>query len=194
MLENIRNYNIKTSDTLSMEATGLLLDAAWAQLKVKQSYTDAQSGFLLTFHLRPGDLKVANAVLIPLASVKLESGFLDSLLVKVYGREAVALGEIKMFYHDLKIKFLNNDDEKKKKFLLGLKTFLANSFVVKKNNRSRAGQVFYLRNRDRSFINYYIKIIGSGVASSIGAKNNKKLLRKYQRELKRNNLPPIESE
>lgn len=180
--ENLTNYNIKTSDTLFMEATGFLLDTAWAELKVKQSYSDDQSGFLLTFRLQPGDLKVVNPVLIPLASVKLESGFLDSLAVTVYGREAVAMGEIKMFYHDLKIKFLNNGEERKKKFLLGLKTFLANSFVVRKNNKSKTGQVFYLRKRDKSFINYYIKIIGSGVASSIGAKNNKKLIKKYQRE------------
>ena len=83
---------------------------------------------------------------------------------------------MKLFYHDLKIQLLKKDGRPKK-----FKSFLANTFVIKKNNSSRTGQVFYIRNRDRSAINYYVKIIGSGVASSIGAKNNKKALRKYRK-------------
>lgn len=174
-LKNIKNYNFLPADTLYIDATGFLLDTAWAHLNIRESYNDVNGGFLLRFQIRPTDLKVINAVLTPLASVRIESGMLDTLSVFVQGREAIATGEMKLLYHDLKIQFLK--DGKPQKF----KSFLANTFVIKKNNSSRTGQVFYIRNRDRSAINYYVKIIGSGVASSIGAKNNKKALRKYKK-------------
>jgi hypothetical protein len=54
--------------------------------------------------------------------------------------------------------------------------------------------VYYTRQRDRSFINYYIKTFMSGVASSIGAKNTRKMLKQYQKELKKRNLPPVDSD
>lgn len=183
-LKNIKNYNFLGTDTLDIDATGYLLDTALAHLNVKESYNDPNGGFLLRFQLSPTDLKVINPVLIPLGSVKLESGILDTLSVVVQGREAMATGEMKLLYHDLKIQFLK--DGKPNKF----KSFLANTFVIKKNNTSRIGQVFFIRNRDKSAISYYVKIIGSGVASSVGAKNNKKLLRKY----KKNNPAPIKSD
>ena len=175
LLKNIKNYNFLPTDTLHIDATGFLLDTAWAHLNIRESYNDVNGGFLLRFQIRPTDLKIINTVLTPLASVRIQSGMLDTLSVFVQGREAMATGEMELFYHDLKIQLLK--DGRPKKF----KSFLANTFVIKKYNTSRTGQVFYIRNRDRSAINYYVKIIGSGVASSIGAKNSKKSLRKYKK-------------
>jgi len=175
LLKNIKNYNFLPTDTLHIDATGFLLDTAWAHLNIRESYNDVNGGFLLRFQIRPTDLKIINTVLTPLASVRIQSGMLDTLSVFVQGREAMASGEMELFYHDLKIQLLK--DGRPKKF----KSFLANTFVIKKYNTSRTGQVFYIRNRDRSAINYYVKIIGSGVASSIGAKNSKKSLRKYKK-------------
>ena len=87
---------------------------------------------------------------------------------------------------------MRNSSEDKKRFLTNLMTFIANSFVIKNANKKRVGVVYFPRLRDRSFINYYIKIAMSGMASSIGAKKNKKLLRKYKKQLKIRQLPPIE--
>ncbi len=101
---------------------------------------------------------------------------LDTLSAFVQGRENLATGEMNLLYHDLKIQVLKHGKPQK------LKSFIANTFIIKKNNTARTGQVFYIRKRDRSAINYYVKIIGSGVASSVGAKNNKKLLRRYKKK------------
>lgn len=142
--------------------------------------------------MKPGDLQYLNPVLEPLASVKLQSGYLDTLTMRVVGQEYISLGEMRMFYHDLKVQFLRSSSEEKKRFLKGLMTFIANSFVIKNNNSKRVGVVYFPRLRDRSFINYYIKIAMSGVASSIGAKKNRKLLRRYQKQIKIRQLPPID--
>ena len=170
-INNVKNYNYLTKDTLLIDATGYLLDTALAHLMINESYNDANGGFILNFQVSPTDLTIINPVLSSLATVKVQSGFLDTISATVVGREAVAIGEIGMHYHDLKIKFPN-----------GLKTFLANTFVIKKNSKSITGQIFHMRKRDRSAINYYVKIIGSGIASSIGAKNNKKQLKKFRKK------------
>ena len=174
--KNIKNYNFLETDTLNIDATGFLLDTAWAHLNIKESYNDPNGGFILRFQLSPVDLKIINSVLIPLGSAKIESGMLDTLSAFVQGRENLATGEMNLLYHDLKIQVLKHGKPQK------LKSFIANTFIIKKNNTARTGQVFFIRKRDRSAINYYVKIIGSGVASSVGAKNNKKLLRRYKKK------------
>jgi hypothetical protein len=92
----------------------------------------------------------------------------------------------------LKVQFLKNGNQDKKRFLQGLITFIANSFVIKNDNKKRVGVVYFPRLRDRSFINYYVKIALSGIASSVGAKKNKRLLRKYRKQLRFYQLPPID--
>jgi hypothetical protein len=75
---------------------------------------------------------------------------------------------------------------------MALLNFAANSFLIKNKNTHRTGKVFYLRNRDRSSLNFLIKMVTSGVTSSVGAKSNRKLTRQYKKELRKRNLPPIE--
>lgn len=193
-LFNINNYNYTSTDSLIIRAEGYVLDTVWVRLRVKESYTDSLGGFLMTLRLKPGDLTVLNPAIIPLASVKLISGRLDTLNMRAVGREYLSLGEMQMFYEDLKIQLLKNGKEEKRTFFTRLISFVANSFVIKKNNRSRTGNVFFIRQRDRSAINYLIKIALSGMASSVGAKSNKKMIRRYKNELEKRGLPPIDFE
>ena len=193
-LMTVKNYNINPTDSLRIHANGYLMDTIWMRLRVKESYTDTLGGFLMTLRVKPADMTVLNAALIPLASIKMESGFLDTLTMRAVGREYLSLGEMQMYYHDLKIRFLKNGDEIKKTFLNSVISFLANSLVIKKNNKSRNGNVFFIRNRDKSAINYLIKIAMSGMASSAGVKSNRKMLRRYKKELEKRSLPPIDFE
>jgi len=191
---NIMNYNFNDRDSFRIRLNGYLLDSAWIRLRTRESYTDSLGTFLITVRMRPRSLTYMNAVLAPLASVRLQSGQLDTLNIRAVGNEYLAFGEIRMFYHDLKVRFLKDGSETKKSLLSGLMTFIANTFIIKKQNQKKTSVVYFQRLRDRSFINYYIKIAMSGVAASIGAKNNRKMLRKYEREIKRYQLPPIDYE
>jgi hypothetical protein len=74
----------------------------------------------------------------------------------------------------------------------GFMTFIANTFIIKNNNTHRIGAVFYVRDRQRSTLNYLIKLFMSGVTSSIGAKHNGKMIRNYKKELAERNLPPFD--
>lgn len=142
--------------------------------------------------MQPHSMLYLNRVLPALSSIKLQSGYLDTLTMRAIGRDDISLGEMRMYYHDLKVQFLKNGKEDKKTFLQGLITFIANSFVIKNENKKRVGVVYFPRLRDRSFINYYIKIIMSGVASSVGAKKNKRLMKRYNKQLKVRQLPAID--
>ncbi|HLF46859.1 MAG TPA: hypothetical protein VI548_10565, partial [Chitinophagaceae bacterium] len=188
----IKNFDLTGKDSLRIRLNGYLLDSAWIRLRTRESYLDSLSGFLITLRMRPRSLLYLNEVLEPLASVNLQSGYLDTLLMRAVATEYLSLGEMRMFYRDLKVKFHRNSYEEKKRFLTGLMTFIANNFVIKNDNKKRVGVVYFPRIRDRSFINYYIKIAMSGMASSVGAKKNKRLLRKYKKQLKIRQLPPID--
>lgn len=190
-ISSVRNYNASISDSLYVRAEGYLMDSAWMRLGIKESYEDSLAGFLMTLRMKPASLTFLNAALEPLASVRLRSGFLDTLSMRAVGREHVSLGEMKMFYHNLRVQFLKKRGETKRNLLAGLITFIANNFVIKRENRSETGQVYFPRLQNRSIFNYLVKMIMSGMASSVGAKQNKKMLKQYERELKRHSLPPI---
>lgn len=188
----IKNFDITPSDSFRIRLNGYLLDSGWIRLRTRESYVDTLSGFLITLRMQPHSMLYLNKILPALSSVKLQSGYLDTLTMRAIGQEYLSLGEMRMYYHDLKVQFLKNGKEDKKTFLQGLKTFIANSFIVKKENTKRVGVVYFPRIRDRSFINYYIKIAMSGVASSVGAKKNKRLMRRYNKQLKVRQLPGID--
>src|SRR5207253_10692574 len=106
----------------------------------------------------------------------------------------VSFGEMKMYYRGLKIKLVKNGDENSSSFAGRFASFIANTFIIRKNNSGRTGLVYFQRMRDRSFFNYIVKMTFSGMATSIGVKSNRKYRKQYQRELKNKNLPPIEFE
>src|SRR6187549_2399032 len=188
----IKNFGLTPTDSLRIRLNFYILDSGWVRLRTRESYLDTLSGFLITLRMQPHSMLYLNKILPALSSVKLQSGYLDTLTMRAVGQDYLSLGEMRMYYHDLKVQFLKNGKEEKKRFLQGLMTFIANSFVIKKENKKRVGVVYFPRLRDRSFINYFIKIAMSGVASSVGAKKNKRLMKRYNKQIKVRQLPPID--
>jgi hypothetical protein len=186
-VQNARNFNTGPTDSLTLQATGYVMDSLWVRMKIKEAYWDSLGGFLMTVHMKSADLRILNPVLMPLAMLKIQSGYLDTLSMRAVGREYLALGEMKMLYHDLKVRVLKNGDSSSRSFLTGLA-----NLVIKNNNSSRTGNVFFIRKRDRSAINYLVKIAMSGISSSLGVKGNGKMIRKYKKELAERKLPPID--
>lgn len=191
-LVNVKNYDFSATDSLTIKATGYVMDSIWTKLQVKESYTDPLGGFLMTLRMKPGNLAVLNPALIPMASVKIVSGRFDTLNMRAIGRDYLALGEMTMLYEDLKVQLLKNGVDGKKTLLTRLTNFAASAFIIRKNNKNRVGNVFFIRHRDRSAMNYLIKIAISGMSSNAGIERNKKMIKQYKKELEKRNLPPIE--
>ena len=147
LVTQMRNYDLTNTDSLHIRATGFIENKILTKLNVKEAYTDSLGGFLMTVQMGPADLTVLNPVLRPLASAELRSGQLDTLVMRVVGREELAFGEIKMFYHDLKVTVLKKGDSKRS-LLGGIKNFFVNTIIKNKNNE-KSSTIFFQRLRDR---------------------------------------------
>ncbi len=180
----VRNMDNHPGDSLYLRASGVLMDSLQFQLALRESYTDSLSGFLLTAQMAPTDARQLNPVLVPLGGARIRSGILDSLRMRVTGNEYRALGEMQLLYHDLHVDLFRKGTQRK----AGLLSFLANT-LIKNKNTQRTGSVFFVRDRERSSLNYLIKMLMNGVKSSTGVKSNRKAIRKYKKEWQHSNLP-----
>jgi hypothetical protein len=190
-ISRIKNRNIAFDDSLVFSIDAYLMDTALIKLRVKESYTDPFSGFLMTLRMTPTSLTFLNPIIAPLSNVKITSGTVDSFLLRAIGKEDLAFGEINMYYHNLRIKLFKNAELNQSTFGTRAASFLANTFVIRKNNNGKPGIVYFERLRDRSFFNYIVKMTFSGMAASIGVKKNKKYIKNYERQLQLKDLPPI---
>lgn len=188
-ITNLRNYNLAKTDSLHTLVTGFIENKIPTWLNVKESYADSLGGFLMTVQMGPADLTVLNPILKPLVSAELKSGQLDTLSMQVVGREYLSFGEIKMFYHNLKVNILKNG-ENKKNFIGSVKNLLANT-IIKNKNEEKTATIFFKRHRDKSAVNYLVKITFNGIINTVTGKSNKKLYRQYKEEIKRKQLPPV---
>ncbi len=184
MFLNLKNRLYQPADSLGIIATGFVFDSIWTSLRLKQSYSDSLGRFLLNGRLKAKDITFLNSITIPLAAVKIRSGNIDTITMSVAGHEYVALGKMKMLYDNLKIDVLKEETGKRKK----IATMLANTFLINTKNKGDIGEVFYIRQRDKSAINYLVRITLSGISGSIGLKSYKKMIRKYRKEIQRGEI------
>ncbi len=187
---NIKNYGDQRMDSLSFALRGSMLDHAFFDLKLNQSYADPLQGFIMDLRIEPTSLIFLNPLLAPLSNVKFTSGNIDKFEMNAIGNENSAQGEMKFYYHDLRIQLLKNGGIEKATFLKKAESGLVNFFVLKNNNNSRTGLIYFKRLKDRSFFNFMNKIIFSGVITSTGAKKNSR----YKKEIKSNNLVKLKKD
>ncbi len=191
-LQHLRNRNLKETDSLGISLSAFLLDSAFLQLRVRESYIDSLGSFLMTLRLTPTTLAFLNPLLGPMSNIKIVSGVIDSFHIRAIGRDDIAYGEMNMYYHDLKIRLIKKGDPEKTSFGGKIASWIVNAFIIKKKNNGKMGLVYFERLRDRSFFNYLVKIVFSGMTTSIGAKSNRKVMKKYKRTLKEDELPAMQ--
>ena len=96
-----------------------------------------------------------------------------------------------MCYRNLRIQLIKDGDPDEATFLQNLLSFIANTFVLRRNNAKRKGVIDYKHLREQSFVNYIVKITLSGISSIIGLRKNRKYMKQYKQELKESNRPAI---
>ena len=176
-ISNVSNSSHHPDDSLSIALTGLMLDKASFDFNLKQSYSDKFDGFTMSISLEPAPLSFLNPLLAPLSNVKFTSGTLDKLDMTATGNDNVASGKMTFYYTNLHIQLLKNGGVEKTAFIKKRESDLVNFFLLKNDNTSRTGLVYFKRIKDRSFFNYINKIIFSGLVTSTGAKNNNRYVK-----------------
>lgn len=179
-LVNVRNTNSWENDSLEIIASAYLNNALLTKLQVKQSYADTSGGFKMQLEIASADMKKLNSALKPLALAEINSGQLDTLYMIVTGNDDHAYGKMKMVYKDFKVTLYKIKNGKL--VSPGLFNFLGN-FIINNKNKDYS-LVYFRRWKDRSAVNYLLKITLNGVMNSIGLKKNKDEIRKYRKEIK----------
>ncbi len=187
---NVKNYNVTATDSLKFKVSSQFMNATTLKVNYAQSYHDTLAAFTITVHISPFDLTKLNPLLGPTVSAKVNSGYLDTISMIAIGRRHVSLGEMKMYYRDLNIEFLDKGSEDHKTLKTRVVTLLADA-VVKNNNSSGTGEVYAERVYDKGFPSYWLRILLSGVMTNTGIRTNKKQEKKYYDSIKKYKVPPI---
>jgi hypothetical protein len=148
--------------------------------------TDGDGTFTLSGVLSPMSLMPLNKMLGPVAFIKIKSGANENLIFEFNANDSYAQGSMKFYYKNLKVSLLSKKGQDNIGMGNAIGSFFANTFIVRSNNPSifllRNGDIYFERDAAKSIFNYWSKSILSGVISSIGAKNNKRDIKRKNKE------------
>ncbi len=123
----------------------------------------------------PGfDGTIANSFAPAMALVKVESGTLQKIEATVKGDQQKATADVMVLYKDLKIQLLEKDKGKKGLDKKDLITFVANAFVLKKDNPKgnqppRRETASFTRLPEAGFLMLVWKTLLTGLLKTVGA-------------------------
>jgi hypothetical protein len=190
LIRNIDNYNTTQTDSLYILSTSRLLDTAHVSIRFHESYADSIGSFLYRVRIGQFGLPALNSVILPTTNMKINKGWLDTLELRVMGNDYLAHGKMRMYYKDFKIQFLSNKELEKRTVFTRMLSWMANTFL-RTNNVEKTGTVFAERTREKSFVNYWVKIVLSGAMTNTRIRKNSKQEKRYQKALKRIQVPEL---
>ncbi|MEY3541962.1 MAG: hypothetical protein RLZZ204_774, partial [Bacteroidota bacterium] len=190
LIHNVKNYNITQTDSLYIVSTARIQDTAQVSIRFHESYADSIGSFLYRVRFKQFGLPALNSMLLPTANMKIDRGWLDTLELRVMGNDYLAHGKMRMYYKDFKIQFLSNKELEKRTIFTKALSWMANTFL-RTNNVEKTGTVFTERTREKSFANYWVKILLSGAMTNTRIRKNSKQEKRYQKALKRIQVPEL---
>ncbi len=153
--------------------------------------SDPEYTYDYTVSVGPFDLQALNEILEPGVLAKVRSGKLNSLQQVVSANNDYAQGEMIFRYQDLKVGLIKDVEEPNPGLGKVLASFFANTFIVRTRNPApfvRKSDVFYERNQAKSIFDYLVKSTLSGVVESIGARNNRKSIRRHNKNIEQETI------
>lgn len=189
VITNITNDSARLSTDRMMKVSANTEIMGSGDLKANFTFDMLDPDNVFFFDARLGAMQASefNDILEATAFVRVKSGSIRSINLQASANSSYAYGNMSFLYNNLKVETINKKNLKTKGMGKVLKTFFANTFVVKKNNSKyrlfgRRGSMYYERDPARISIDYAAKTALSGVVSSIGARNNRKEIKRIQKE------------
>jgi hypothetical protein len=175
--------NIDSPDgEFQLKANARILNNYIRYIEYKETY-GGNSKFEMKAQVSRMQLPGFSPITTPLANIAVAHGDADTLFAEWKGNQYAAYGNMNFHYKKLKVKLLSKDDPEKKSFLLNVENWLANSFVLKKNN-DKSSLMYSERDKEKFFANYWVKTLLSGVLSTAGLKRDKKYKKTYDKNKK----------
>ncbi len=165
-------------------ASGGLLENATFTSRIAFDMTDTLGNYTMKGKMKGGNLLVLNDMLEKAGHVRVNSGSCETVSFNFVANPDYAVGEMKFIYDDLNVTIMDNENRDE-----GFKSFVANAFVIHTRNPHflflRKGDIYAERKKNKEVFNYWANSILSGVVSSIGVRNNKKEIRRRNKESQR---------
>ncbi|WP_159471623.1 DUF748 domain-containing protein [Dyadobacter sp. 3J3] len=183
LISNVYAHPTSDPDSLQVKVSAMFLDEMKLQVEMSQSYQDTLSGLRLAIELGPGKLTALNPFLPPMLSVRVRSGYLDSMRMTAIGNDYVSKGTMDLRYHHLKADLLDSGNVDRQQFRTRLIGFLANEIAIRNKNKKREATFIFVRNRQKPVIVYFLRMVVSGCASSIAPITNFIFRKQYKRKI-----------
>lgn len=172
------------NDSLTVTASGKLFNNHIRHFSYRESYGDSLSAFHAQSNLSPVFLTDFSQIAMPMAAVRVNSGYADTVFATWSGNKYATLGTMDFYYKNLSIGLMSKKDSTRQRWFLSL---LANTFLRNANNKQSL--LFVARDREKFIFNYWVKAQTKGLLTSVGVKRNKKYLRQYRKIAARYSLP-----
>ena len=184
-------YNITTVDSMAhkpmhLSGKGLLADTANFQINARFDMFDRhdpKDKFTFSGHIDQMPLAALNKMLRPVAGINIKDGCAERISFNIEANDEYARGEFNFRYQNLRVQILNPETNDLKGLNQGIKTFFANTFVVKRRNPNfiflRPGNIFLQRDPSRAIFHYWGKALLSGAVSSVGINKSRKAEKKF---------------
>lgn len=184
---NITNDSsfISQGKHMQIDARTQLMDEGVLEVHFDIPLDSPSDAYTFKGQLSATNLTAFNPMLSPVAFVKIDDGMAQSLQFEVQANDDNGKGTMQFVYDNLKIKFLNEETGKSKGLLQGIKSFVANTFVVKSKNSPeqnfREGEMYFERDKSKSIVNFWWKTLLSGLKSSVGVPDQAKKERRREK-------------
>ncbi|MGF1534753.1 MAG: hypothetical protein ACFCUI_13705 [Bernardetiaceae bacterium] len=163
--------NHPTDSLLSCLIRADLMGEARLHARLYFDLLDSLHGYQLSGTMDSLDMRSLNELLIPLAALRINKGFIKHFHFQITANDSQAEGIMDLNYQKLKVKLLNrkNNTAGVSELLLSV---VANALVRNRNPgplaHKKIGQVKLERDQEKSIFNYWAKIFLDGIKSSIG--------------------------
>ncbi|WP_295124389.1 hypothetical protein [uncultured Chitinophaga sp.] len=187
LVRNAGNRHASAADSLIIIAQLQLFNNQIKRLYYNESFADSLAGFTLQVAAAPMYLPNLTHITAPLAGIGVTRGTADTLYYRVHGHQYAAIGTMYFVYNDLRINLFNLPDTTRRTLITKVKNWAANLLVNKRN--SKDAFIFYERNTDKMFLNYWINSTLRGLMASAGLRKNKKAFMRYMRRTEEDKIP-----
>ena len=187
---HVRNRNNK-NDSLNLFATLKLYNTKAQYFHYAEAYGDSLSAFSLQLRVSPIMFPELSPITMSFANANVVNGKADTLYADWVGNKYAAAGRMNFIYDGLKIKLMSKKDSSRTTFFGRMFSFLANDIAIHKKN-DKPALIFFVRDREKSVFNYWIKTKLNGVFASVAILQRERHIKEYSKKKRQYNLPEIE--
>lgn len=189
VITHVRNKN-NERDSLRIYANLKMFNIRLHQLNYHEAYADSLGSFRMRIRASAIQLPELSTLTMPYANVSIIGGKADTLFADWYGNKHAAAGNMHLYYDGLKIKLLSKKDSTKSGLIQRIEAALANDIALHKKN-DKPSYIFYVRDKEKSIFNYWVKSLLNGAVGGAAIFQNKKHYKTYLKQRSQYKLPDI---